>query len=162
MFSNPISFVLTYIISSIVVLFLTGVIIKRSERCVDAFYLPLREKYKKSYFKPFSVQIILNFVLFGTGSINNSLKLFLSILTKKMSFVNEKACLGTLSAHVDDGKVPNIVISMDQMNAFNYGYLVYFFEKACAMSAYLLGINPFNQPGVEIYKKNMFKLLGKY
>ena len=81
---------------------------------------------------------------------------------KKMSFVNEKAFLGTLSAHEEDGKVPNIVISMDSMNAFNYGYLVYFFEKACAMSAYLLEINPFNQPGVEIYKKNMFKLLGKF
>ena len=79
-----------------------------------------------------------------------------------MSFVNEKAFLGTLAAHEEDGQVPNIVITMDAMNAYNYGYLVYFFEKACAMSAYLLGINPFNQPGVEIYKKNMFKLLGKY
>ena len=81
---------------------------------------------------------------------------------KKMSFVNEKAFLGTLAAHEEDGKVPNILITMDNMNAYNYGYLVYFFEKACAMSAYLLGINPFNQPGVEIYKKNMFKLLGKF
>ena len=81
---------------------------------------------------------------------------------KKMSFVNEKAFLGTLEAHEVDGKVPNVLITMDKMNAYNYGYLVYFFEKACAMSAYLLGINPFNQPGVEIYKKNMFKLLGKY
>ena len=81
---------------------------------------------------------------------------------KKMSFVNEKAFLGTLAAHKEDGKVPNILITMDKMNAYNYGYLVYFFEKACAMSAYLLGINPFNQPGVEIYKKNMFKLLGKF
>lgn len=81
---------------------------------------------------------------------------------KKMSFVNEKAFLGTLAAHEEDGKVPNILITIDKMNAYNYGYLVYFFEKACAMSAYLLGINPFNQPGVEIYKKNMFKLLGKF
>ena len=81
---------------------------------------------------------------------------------KKMSFVNEKAFLGTLAAHEEDGHVPNLLISMDAMNAYNYGYLVYFFEKACAMSAYLLDINPFNQPGVEIYKKNMFKLLGKY
>ena len=81
---------------------------------------------------------------------------------KKMSFVNEKAFLGTLQAHEEDGKVPNILITMDNINAYNYGYLVYFFEKACAMSAYLLGINPFNQPGVEIYKKNMFKLLGKF
>ena len=81
---------------------------------------------------------------------------------KKMSFVNEKAFLGTLAAHEEDGHVPNLLISMDAMNAYNYGYLVYFFEKACAMSAYLLDINPFNQPGVEIYKKNMFKLLGKF
>ena len=81
---------------------------------------------------------------------------------KKMSFVNEKACEGTLAAHEIDGKVPNVLITMDSMNAFNYGYLVYFFEMACAMSAYLLGINPFNQPGVEVYKKNMFKLLGKF
>lgn len=81
---------------------------------------------------------------------------------KKMSFVNEKSFLGTLAAHEEDGKVPNILITIDKMNAYNYGYLVYFFEKACAMSAYLLGINPFNQPGVEIYKKNMFKLLGKF
>ena len=81
---------------------------------------------------------------------------------KKMPFVNEKACEGTLAAHEIDGKVPNVLITMDSMNAFNYGYLVYFFEMACAMSAYLLGINPFNQPGVEIYKKNMFKLLGKF
>ena len=80
---------------------------------------------------------------------------------KKMSFVNEKACEGTLAAHEIDGKVPNVLITMDSMNAFNYGYLVYFFEMACAMSAYLLGINPFNQPGVEIYKRNMFHLLGK-
>ena len=81
---------------------------------------------------------------------------------KKMSFVNEKACEGTLAAHEIDGKVPNVLITMDSMNAFNYGYLVYFFEMACAMSAYLLGINPFNQPGVEIYKNNMFKLLVKF
>ena len=81
---------------------------------------------------------------------------------KKMSFVNEKACEGTLAAHEIDGKVPNVLITMDSMNAFNYGYLVYFFEMSCAMSAYLLGINPFNQPGVEVYKKNMFKLLGKF
>ena len=80
---------------------------------------------------------------------------------KKMSFVNEKACEGTLAAHEIDGKVPNVLITMDSMNAFNYGYLVYFFEMSCAMSAYLLGINPFNQPGVESYKKNMFALLGK-
>lgn len=80
---------------------------------------------------------------------------------KKLSFVNEKAYEGTLRAHVDDGKVPNIVISIDKMNEYNLGYLFYFFMRACAMSAYLMDINPFNQPGVEVYKKNMFHLLGK-
>ncbi len=80
---------------------------------------------------------------------------------KKLSFVNEKAYLGTLKAHVEDGKVPNIVITLDKMNSYNLGFLFYFFMRACAMSAYLLDINPFNQPGVEIYKHNMFKLLGK-
>lgn len=80
---------------------------------------------------------------------------------KNLSYVNEKAFEGTLRAHVDDGKVPNIVISVDKMNEYNLGYLFYFFMRACAMSAYLLEINPFNQPGVEIYKKNMFHLLGK-
>lgn len=80
---------------------------------------------------------------------------------KKMSFINEKAFEGTLRAHVDDGKVPNIVITIEQMTPYNLGYLFYFFMRACAMSCYLTGINPFNQPGVEIYKKNMFHLLGK-
>ena len=72
--------------------------------------------------------------------------------------VSEK---GTISAHVEEGKVPNLVIHVDKMDAFNLGYLMYFFMRACAMSAYLNGVNPFNQPGVEIYKKNMFHLLGK-
>ena len=80
---------------------------------------------------------------------------------KNMSFVNEKAFEGTLRAHVDDGQVPNIVVTIEQMNEFNLGYLFYFFMRACAMSCYLTGVNPFNQPGVEIYKKNMFHLLGK-
>ena len=62
---------------------------------------------------------------------------------------------------MDDGKVPNIVITVDKMNEYNLGYLFYFFMRACAMSAYLIEINPFNQPGVEVYKKNMFHLLGK-
>ncbi|OON95465.1 MAG: glucose-6-phosphate isomerase [Epulopiscium sp. Nele67-Bin005] len=77
-----------------------------------------------------------------------------------MEFVNQKAFQGTLIAHVDGG-VPNIIINVEQMNAFNFGKLVYFFEKACGLSGYLLGINPFDQPGVEEYKKNMFALLGK-
>ncbi len=80
---------------------------------------------------------------------------------KTLSYVNEKAYLGTLEAHTTDGKVPNIVIELGKLNAYTLGYLFYFFMRACAMSAYLLHINPFNQPGVEIYKKNMFHLLGK-
>ena len=80
---------------------------------------------------------------------------------KKLSFVNEKAYLGTLKAHVEDGNVPNIVITLDKMDSYNLGYLFYFFMRACAMSAYFMDINPFNQPGVEIYKHNMFVLLGK-
>lgn len=80
---------------------------------------------------------------------------------KKLSFVNTKAFEGTLSAHVEEGKIPNVVISMPKMDEYNLGYLFYFFMKACAMSAYLLDVNPFNQPGVEVYKKRMFKLLGK-
>lgn len=79
---------------------------------------------------------------------------------KTMSFVNEKAFQGTLLAHVD-GLVPNIVLEVEAINEKTFGYLVYFFEKACAMSAYLLDVNPFDQPGVESYKKNMFALLGK-
>lgn len=80
---------------------------------------------------------------------------------KKLSYVNEKAYLGTLEAHQKDGKVNNVVLELDELNAYSLGYLFYFFMKACAMSAYLLKVNPFNQPGVEIYKKNMFHLLGK-
>ncbi len=79
---------------------------------------------------------------------------------KSMDFVNKKAFEGTLLAHTDGG-VPNLVIKLDQLNAFTFGYLVYFFEKACGISGYLLGVNPFDQPGVEAYKKNMFALLGK-
>lgn len=80
---------------------------------------------------------------------------------KPMAFVNEKAFLGTLEAHEKDGNVPNIIIEVDQMDEKHLGHLFYFFMRACAMSAYLMNINPFNQPGVEIYKKNMFHLLGK-
>lgn len=79
---------------------------------------------------------------------------------KKMSYINEKAMEGTLMAHVDGG-VPNIIVTMPELNARYLGQMIYFFEKACAVSGYLLGVNPFNQPGVEAYKKNMFKLLGK-
>ncbi|WP_162146850.1 glucose-6-phosphate isomerase [Acholeplasma granularum] len=82
------------------------------------------------------------------------------IAGKEISYVNEQAFLGTKEAHIDGG-VPNIVISIDRLDAYHFGYLVYFFEIACAMSAYLLDVNPFDQPGVEAYKKNMFRLLGK-
>ena len=79
---------------------------------------------------------------------------------KTMSFVNNKAFEGTLSAHIDGG-VPNLIINIPEISPYYFGYLVYFFEKACAISGYLLGVNPFDQPGVEAYKRNMFKLLGK-
>ncbi|MCQ2792545.1 MAG: glucose-6-phosphate isomerase, partial [Bacilli bacterium] len=82
------------------------------------------------------------------------------IENKKLSFVNEKAYLGTLDAHQIDGKVNNVVLELDELTPYTLGYLFYFFMKVCAMSAYLLEVNPFNQPGVEIYKKNMFHLLG--
>ena len=79
---------------------------------------------------------------------------------KSLDFVNKKAMEGTVQAHVDGG-VPNIMINMDRLNEENLGHLIYFFELACAMSGKILGINPFNQPGVEKYKTNMFKLLEK-
>ena len=79
---------------------------------------------------------------------------------KTLDFVNKKAFEGTLIAH-NDGGVPNIVLEVPEMNEDELGYLIYFFEKACAVSGYVLGVNPFNQPGVEAYKKNMFALLGK-
>ena len=75
-------------------------------------------------------------------------------------FVNEKAFEGTLLAHLDGG-TPNLLIHVEKLDAFHLGQLIYFFEKACAISGYLLGVNPFDQPGVEAYKKNMFALLGK-
>lgn len=79
---------------------------------------------------------------------------------KTMSYVNEKAFLGTVLAHTDGG-VPNIIIDLDKTDEEHLGRLIYFFEKACGISGYLLGVNPFDQPGVESYKKNMFALLGK-
>jgi glucose-6-phosphate isomerase len=79
---------------------------------------------------------------------------------KSVNFVNQQACLGTLEAHVE-GEVPNFVLHIPELTAHNVGHLFYFFEKACAVSGYLLGVNPFDQPGVEAYKKNMFRLLGK-
>lgn len=82
------------------------------------------------------------------------------IAGKTMSYVNQKAFEGTVLAHTDGG-VPNLVISIDRADEENLGRLIYFFEKACAVSGYMLGVNPFDQPGVESYKKNMFALLGK-
>lgn len=79
---------------------------------------------------------------------------------KTIDEVNKNAFNGTLLAHVD-GLVPNLVVNVKRIDAYSFGYLVYFFEKACSMSGYLLGVNPFDQPGVEAYKKNMFALLGK-
>lgn len=79
---------------------------------------------------------------------------------KTMNFVNRKASDGVCLAHTDGG-VPNLVVRISELSEYNFGMLVYFFEKACGISGYLLGVNPFNQPGVEAYKKNMFALLGK-
>ncbi|MCP8617780.1 glucose-6-phosphate isomerase [Salirhabdus salicampi] len=82
------------------------------------------------------------------------------LVGKTFNEVNDKAFQGTLLAHTD-GQVPNLVVNIPTIDAHTFGYLVYFFEKACAVSGYLLGVNPFDQPGVEAYKKNMFALLGK-
>ncbi len=79
---------------------------------------------------------------------------------KSMQYINDRAYEGTVLAHTDGG-VPNIVLEVPQIDENELGYMVYFFEKACAVSGYLLGVNPFDQPGVESYKKNMFALLGK-
>ncbi len=85
----------------------------------------------------------------------------LNFLTNQnMSVVNRKAFEGTVLAHTEGG-VPNIVLELEDTSEKSFGYMVYFFEKACAVSGYMLGVNPFNQPGVESYKKNMFALLGK-
>ena len=80
---------------------------------------------------------------------------------KPMSYVNRKAFEGTLLAHTEEGHVPNVIVSIDKADEYELGYLIYFFEKTTAVSGYVLGINPFDQPGVESYKRNMFALLGK-
>ena len=79
---------------------------------------------------------------------------------KTLDYVNLQAAQGTALAHTDGG-VPNLAVRVPELNAYNFGKLVYFFEMACAISGYILGVNPFDQPGVEAYKKNMFALLGK-
>lgn len=97
-------------------------------------------------------------LLLGTDPENVDGLNFLS--GKSMDYVNKKAFQGTVLAH-NDGGVSNVVLNVEQMNEDELGYLIYFFEKACAISGYVLGVNPFDQPGVESYKKNMFALLGK-
>lgn len=82
------------------------------------------------------------------------------VADKTIQYVNSKAYAGTFLAHVDGG-VPTMVLEVEKTDAYNFGQLVYFFEKALAISSYMLGVNPFDQPGVEAYKKNMFALLGK-
>lgn len=79
---------------------------------------------------------------------------------KSLHEINITASEATLKAHVDGG-VPNIIIDLPRLDAYTFGYMVYFFKKACAASGYLLGVNPFDQPGVEAYKRNMFEMLGK-
>ncbi|MFI3169025.1 MAG: glucose-6-phosphate isomerase [Faecalibacterium sp.] len=82
------------------------------------------------------------------------------LASQEMSIVNRKAMEGTMLAHTDGG-VPQLILELDDLSAYNVGYLIYFFWRAVAVSGYLLSVNPFNQPGVESYKKNMFALLGK-
>ena len=79
---------------------------------------------------------------------------------RNMDFVNKSAMNGTILAHTD-GNVPNLMVNIEKQDEYSLGELFYFFEFACGVSGYLLGVNPFNQPGVESYKKNMFALLGK-
>ena len=79
---------------------------------------------------------------------------------KSVDFVNHNAMKATMLAHID-GDVPNLVINIEKLNSYNLGYLIYFFEYACAISGYINNVNPFDQEGVESYKKNMFALLGK-
>jgi len=90
--------------------------------------------------------------------IENSMDELDYLENKEIDYINEKAMEGTYYAHISGG-VPTIVINVKEMNEYNLGQLIYFFEKACGISGYLLGVNPFNQPGVEAYKKNMMKLL---
>ena len=82
------------------------------------------------------------------------------VADKTLDYVNKQAMEGTIEAHVTGG-VPNIKITMEKLDEENLGELLYFFELACGISGKILGVNPFNQPGVEAYKKNMFRLLGK-
>jgi glucose-6-phosphate isomerase len=97
------------------------------------------------------------------------MKLFINDDTDKLKYlnnktidlVNKKAFVGTLKAHTEVGKNDNLIIEIDRCDGYHFGYLIMWFQLAVMMSGYLLKINPFNQPGVEAYKNNMFKLLGK-
>ena len=82
------------------------------------------------------------------------------LVGKSVNEVNQVALEATIKAH-NDGGVPEVKLLLDEINEYSLGYLFYFFEKACGISGYTLGVNPFNQPGVEAYKKNMFEMLGK-
>jgi glucose-6-phosphate isomerase len=104
------------------------------------------------------VNTVADEIVIGTDEDNLDGLNFLSGQT--MDFVNKKAFEGTMLAHTDGG-VPNLIVNIPDMSPHTFGFMVYFFEKACGISGYLLGVNPFDQPGVEAYKKNMFALLGK-
>jgi glucose-6-phosphate isomerase len=104
------------------------------------------------------VEVVAEQIVIGTDADNLDGLNFLS--GKTMDFINKKAFQGTMLAHLDGG-VPNLIVTIPNISPYSFGYLVYFFEKACGISGYLLGVNPFDQPGVEAYKKNMFALLGK-
>ncbi len=94
------------------------------------------------------------------NEINSDLDGLMYLENKSLQYINNNAMMGTIAAHVSGG-VPNILINVDKLDEYNYGYLVYFFMVSVSVSAYMLGVNPFDQPGVEAYKKNMFALLGK-
>ena len=106
----------------------------------------------------FAVKNVKDDILIKTDEANLDGLNYLS--GKSVSEVNNMAMLGTINAHVDGG-VPTIILELPKIDAKSFGYMAYFFMKSCAMSSILLDVDPFNQPGVEAYKKNMFKLLGK-
>ncbi|OFI06231.1 glucose-6-phosphate isomerase [Clostridium acetireducens DSM 10703] len=113
---------------------------------------------RRSIFETFiNIENVKNDILIKQSNNDDGLNF---ISGKSMHFVNKQAFKGTVIAH-NTGGVPAIILNVPKLDEFYFGYMVYFFEKACAISGYLLGINPFNQPGVEDYKKNMFALLGK-
>lgn len=106
-----------------------------------------------------SVRNPLEDALFPTDDLNEDEMNYLA--GKSLHWVNQQAQLGTLQAHVEEGEVPNLILELYDNSAKTFGYAVYFFFITLAASAYMLDVNPFDQPGVEVYKKNMFKLLGK-